>query len=44
MPRDTDLQHKLDTLMSLAADDRDGMPTLLRHARDAGALAPLRFS
>ena len=43
MPRDTDLQHKLDTLMSLAADDRDGVPPRLRHARDAGALAPLNI-
>ncbi len=43
MPRDTDLQHKLDTLMSLAADDRDGVPPRLRHAREAGALGPLNI-
>lgn len=43
MPRNTDLQHKLDTLMSLAADDRDGVPPRLRHAREAGALGPLNI-
>jgi predicted DNA-binding helix-hairpin-helix protein len=38
-----DLDQKLDTLMTLAADDRDGPPPRLRHARDAGALSPLNI-
>jgi predicted DNA-binding helix-hairpin-helix protein len=40
---DPDLQQKLDTLMSLASDDRDGTPPRLRHAREAGALGPLNI-
>jgi predicted DNA-binding helix-hairpin-helix protein len=38
-----DLQQKLDTLMSLATDDRDGTPPRLRHARESGALGPLNI-
>jgi predicted DNA-binding helix-hairpin-helix protein len=38
-----DLEHKLDTLISLAADDREGPPPRLRHARDVGALGPLNI-
>ena len=37
MMRPPDLEQKLETLMSLAADDRDGLPPRLRHANDAGA-------
>ena len=43
MPHVPDLQQKLDTLMSLAGDDRDGAPPRLRHAREAGALGPLNI-
>lgn len=43
MPHVPDLQQKLDTLMSLATDDRDGAPPRLRHAREAGALGPLNI-
>lgn len=38
-----DLQHKLDTLMSLAAHDREGLPPRLRRADAAGALRPLNI-
>jgi predicted DNA-binding helix-hairpin-helix protein len=38
-----DLEHKLDTLMSLAAHDREGLPPRLRHTREAGALRPLNI-
>ncbi len=40
---DTDLEQKLNTLMSLAADDREGLPPRLRHTRDVGALRPLNI-
>ena len=43
MMRPPDLEQKLETLMSLAADDRDGLPPRLRHANDAGALRPLNI-
>ena len=43
MLRVPDLEHKLDTLISLAADDREGPPPRLRHARDVGALGPLNI-
>jgi predicted DNA-binding helix-hairpin-helix protein len=43
MLRVPDLDQKLDTLMSLAADDRDGPPPRLRHARSVGALGPLNI-
>jgi predicted DNA-binding helix-hairpin-helix protein len=40
-----DLERKLDTLISLAQDDRDGPPPppRLRHARTSGALGPLNI-
>ena len=38
-----DLEQKLDTLIGLAADDRDGPPPRLRHARDVGALGPVNI-
>jgi predicted DNA-binding helix-hairpin-helix protein len=38
-----DLQQKLDVLMSLAADDREGPPPRLRHTREVGALRPLNI-
>ncbi len=43
MLRVPDLDQKLDTLMSLAADDRDGPPPRLRHARRSGSLGPLNI-
>jgi len=41
--RTPDLEQKLDILMSLAADDREGVPPRLRHTRDVGALRPLNI-
>jgi predicted DNA-binding helix-hairpin-helix protein len=40
-----DLEQKLDTLMTLAQDDRDGPPPppRLRHARASGSLGPLNI-
>jgi predicted DNA-binding helix-hairpin-helix protein len=40
-----DLARKLDTLISLAQDDREGPPTppRLRHARESGSLGPLNI-
>lgn len=38
-----DLEHKLNVLMSLATDDREGLPPRLRHATDVGALRPLNI-
>ena len=38
-----DLQKKLDLLMSLAIDDREGFPPRLQHAGDVGALRPLNI-
>jgi predicted DNA-binding helix-hairpin-helix protein len=41
-----DLERKLDTLISLAQDDREGPPPpppRLRHARESGALGPLNI-
>jgi predicted DNA-binding helix-hairpin-helix protein len=43
MKRNPDLEQKLDLLMSLAADDREGLPPRLRHTRDVGALRPLNI-
>jgi predicted DNA-binding helix-hairpin-helix protein len=45
MRRVPDLERKLDDLISLAADDRDGAPPppRLRHARSTGALGPLNI-
>ena len=37
------LEQKLDVLMSLAADDREGLPPRLRHTKDVGALRPLNI-
>lgn len=38
-----DLEQKLNVLMSLAADDREGLPSRLRHTKDVGALRPLNI-
>jgi predicted DNA-binding helix-hairpin-helix protein len=38
-----DLEQKLDVLMSLAADDREGLPPRLQHAREVGPLRPLNI-
>src|ERR671921_3005403 len=38
-----DLEQKLDLLMSLATDDREGLPPRLRHANEVGALRPLNI-
>ncbi len=43
MSRSPDLERKLAVLMSLAADDREGLPPRLRHARDVGALGPVNI-
>jgi predicted DNA-binding helix-hairpin-helix protein len=43
MSRSPDLERKLDVLMSLAADDREGLPPRLRHARTTGALGPVNI-
>jgi predicted DNA-binding helix-hairpin-helix protein len=43
MSRTPELERKLATLMSLAADDREGLPPRLRHARDVGALGPVNI-
>lgn len=37
------LEQKLDVLMSLAADDREGLPPRLRHTKEVGALRPLNI-
>jgi predicted DNA-binding helix-hairpin-helix protein len=37
------LEQKLNLLMSLAADDREGLPPRLRHTREVGALRPLNI-
>jgi predicted DNA-binding helix-hairpin-helix protein len=37
------LEQKLDILMSLAVDDREGLPPRLRHTNDLGALRPLNI-
>jgi predicted DNA-binding helix-hairpin-helix protein len=38
-----DLEQKLDLLMALATDDREGLPPRLQHAGDVGALRPLNI-
>lgn len=38
-----DLEQKIDLLMALAADDREGLPPRLRHTRDVGALRPINI-
>lgn len=43
MARDAELERKLNVLMSLAADDREGLPPRLRHSGEAGALRPLNI-
>ena len=43
MSRTPELERKLAILMSLAADDREGLRPRLRHARDAGALGPVNI-
>jgi predicted DNA-binding helix-hairpin-helix protein len=43
MSRSPELERKLDVLMSLAMDDREGLPPRLRHARDTGALNPINI-
>jgi predicted DNA-binding helix-hairpin-helix protein len=43
MTKVPELEQKLDTLMSLAADDREGLPPRLRHTREVGALRPLNI-
>ncbi|MGH7498888.1 MAG: radical SAM protein [Gemmatimonadales bacterium] len=43
MKKTEGLEQKLDVLMSLAADDREGLPPRLRHTREAGALRPLNI-
>jgi predicted DNA-binding helix-hairpin-helix protein len=40
---DMELERKLNELMSLAADDREGLPPRLRHTRDVGALRPVNI-
>jgi predicted DNA-binding helix-hairpin-helix protein len=40
---DMELERKLNELMSLATDDREGLPPRLRHTRDVGALRPLNI-
>jgi predicted DNA-binding helix-hairpin-helix protein len=37
------LEQKLNLLMSLASDDREGLPPRLRHTQDVGALRPLNI-
>jgi predicted DNA-binding helix-hairpin-helix protein len=37
------LEQKLDILMSLAADDREGLPARLRNTKSVGALRPLNI-
>ena len=37
------LEQKLDVLMSLATDDREGLPARLRHTKEVGALRPLNI-
>ena len=41
MLRDPSLERKIDILMSLATDDRDGLPPRLRHTKEVGALRPI---
>jgi predicted DNA-binding helix-hairpin-helix protein len=41
--KDPDLEQKLDILMSLAVDDREGLPPRLSHTKSVGALRPLNI-
>lgn len=43
MIRTPDLEQKLAVLMSLATEDREGLPPRLRHANDAGSLRPINI-
>jgi predicted DNA-binding helix-hairpin-helix protein len=38
-----DLEQKIDLLMALAADDREGLPPRLRHTKDVGSLRPINI-
>jgi predicted DNA-binding helix-hairpin-helix protein len=41
--KNPDLEQKLDILMSLALDDREGVPPRLSHTKSVGALRPLNI-
>ena len=41
--RHVDLDQKIDILMSLATDDREGLPPRLRHTKEVGALRPINI-
>ena len=41
--KNPDLEQKLDILMSLAVDDREGLPPRLSHTKTVGALRPLNI-
>jgi len=41
--RSADLEQKLELLMSLAVDDREGLPPRLQHTNEVGALRPLNI-
>jgi predicted DNA-binding helix-hairpin-helix protein len=41
--KNPDLEQKLDILMSLAVDDREGLPPRLSHTNSVGALRPLNI-
>ncbi|MGH7525093.1 MAG: radical SAM protein [Gemmatimonadales bacterium] len=43
MPKNSELERKLDVLMSLATHDREGLPPRLRHTKEVGALRPLNI-
>jgi predicted DNA-binding helix-hairpin-helix protein len=38
-----DLEQKIDVLMALATDDREGLPARLRHTKEVGALRPINI-
>jgi predicted DNA-binding helix-hairpin-helix protein len=39
----SDLEQKIDVLMALATDDREGLPARLRHTKEVGALRPINI-
>jgi predicted DNA-binding helix-hairpin-helix protein len=41
--RTPDLDQKIEVLMALATDDREGLPPRLRHTREVGALRPINI-
>lgn len=43
MLRNPSLERKIDILMSLATDDREGLPPRLQHTKDVGALRPINI-